>query len=190
MRTQQHSRPRMLRAASLTGFGAIKAELATAQQLGGWQWASGSVNGAVISPIKGTSLEEESLRTLTRGNYTRKAKNFREFCAGGGSDSSGRDKDEGRADLAASKANGYSGRDCDAAAAAGRDEAWQRAAPAGWTPPIGVPAPGWVQQPVCARSVGVTLEKVSFLGGWSQLSLAVQTYIDPTAVPDRGIAAK
>ncbi|KAK3278968.1 hypothetical protein CYMTET_13127 [Cymbomonas tetramitiformis] len=36
----------------------------------------------------------------------------------------------------------------------------------------------------CARAVGVAMENVCFLGGWSQLSSAVQAYIDPTAVPD------
>ncbi|KAK3270158.1 hypothetical protein CYMTET_21436 [Cymbomonas tetramitiformis] len=36
----------------------------------------------------------------------------------------------------------------------------------------------------CARAVGVTMEKVCFLGGWSQFSSAVQHYIDPTALRD------
>ncbi|KAK3288430.1 hypothetical protein CYMTET_4087 [Cymbomonas tetramitiformis] len=35
-----------------------------------------------------------------------------------------------------------------------------------------------------ARAVGVTMEKVCFLGGWSQFSSAVQHYIDPTALRD------
>ena len=36
----------------------------------------------------------------------------------------------------------------------------------------------------CARAVGVTMEKVCYFGGWSQLSSAVLAYIDPTAVVD------
>ncbi|KAK3288759.1 hypothetical protein CYMTET_3776 [Cymbomonas tetramitiformis] len=36
----------------------------------------------------------------------------------------------------------------------------------------------------CARAVGVAMEKVCFLGGWSQFSSAVQHYIDPTALRD------
>ncbi|KAK3241861.1 hypothetical protein CYMTET_48407 [Cymbomonas tetramitiformis] len=36
----------------------------------------------------------------------------------------------------------------------------------------------------CARAVGVAMEKVCFLRGWSQLSSAVQAYIDPTTVAD------
>ncbi|KAK3248563.1 hypothetical protein CYMTET_41974 [Cymbomonas tetramitiformis] len=36
----------------------------------------------------------------------------------------------------------------------------------------------------CARAVGVAMEKVCFFGGWSQFSLAVQHYIDPTALRD------
>ncbi|KAK3276674.1 hypothetical protein CYMTET_15272 [Cymbomonas tetramitiformis] len=36
----------------------------------------------------------------------------------------------------------------------------------------------------CARAVGAALEKCCFLGGWSQLSSAIHSYIDPTAVPD------
>ncbi|KAK3287032.1 hypothetical protein CYMTET_5442 [Cymbomonas tetramitiformis] len=36
----------------------------------------------------------------------------------------------------------------------------------------------------CARAVGVTMEKVCFLGGWSQLSSAVQHHIDPTTLRD------
>ncbi|KAK3248601.1 hypothetical protein CYMTET_41942 [Cymbomonas tetramitiformis] len=35
----------------------------------------------------------------------------------------------------------------------------------------------------CARAVGVMLEKACSLGGWPQLSSAVQAYIDLTAVP-------
>ncbi|KAK3256298.1 hypothetical protein CYMTET_34561 [Cymbomonas tetramitiformis] len=36
----------------------------------------------------------------------------------------------------------------------------------------------------CARAVGAALEKCCFLGGWSQLSSALHSYIDPAAVPD------
>ncbi|KAK3267985.1 hypothetical protein CYMTET_23486 [Cymbomonas tetramitiformis] len=36
----------------------------------------------------------------------------------------------------------------------------------------------------CARAVGAALEKCCFLGGWSQLSSAIHSYIDPAAVPD------
>ncbi|KAK3252441.1 hypothetical protein CYMTET_38263 [Cymbomonas tetramitiformis] len=36
----------------------------------------------------------------------------------------------------------------------------------------------------CARVVGAALEKCCFLGGWSQLSSAIHSYIDPAAVPD------
>ncbi|KAK3287029.1 hypothetical protein CYMTET_5439 [Cymbomonas tetramitiformis] len=36
----------------------------------------------------------------------------------------------------------------------------------------------------CARAVGVAMEKVCFLGGWSQLSSAVQHHIDPTTLRD------
>ena len=36
----------------------------------------------------------------------------------------------------------------------------------------------------CARAVGAALERCCFLGGWSQLSSAIHSYIDPTAVPD------
>ncbi|KAK3233729.1 hypothetical protein CYMTET_55987 [Cymbomonas tetramitiformis] len=39
----------------------------------------------------------------------------------------------------------------------------------------------------CARAVGVSREKVGFFGEWSQLSSAVQAYIDPTAVADSGM---
>ncbi|KAK3242308.1 hypothetical protein CYMTET_47996 [Cymbomonas tetramitiformis] len=36
----------------------------------------------------------------------------------------------------------------------------------------------------CARAVGTALEKCFFLDGWSQLSSAIHSYINPTAVPD------
>ncbi|KAK3257230.1 hypothetical protein CYMTET_33674 [Cymbomonas tetramitiformis] len=36
----------------------------------------------------------------------------------------------------------------------------------------------------CARAVGAALEKCCFLGGWSQPSSAIHSYIDPAAVPD------
>ncbi|KAK3264726.1 hypothetical protein CYMTET_26548, partial [Cymbomonas tetramitiformis] len=36
----------------------------------------------------------------------------------------------------------------------------------------------------CARAVGAALEKCCFLGGWSQLSSGIHSYIDPAAVPD------
>ncbi|KAK3269314.1 hypothetical protein CYMTET_22236 [Cymbomonas tetramitiformis] len=36
----------------------------------------------------------------------------------------------------------------------------------------------------CARVVGTELEKCCFLGGWSQLSSAIHSHIDPTVVPD------
>ncbi|KAK3233421.1 hypothetical protein CYMTET_56282 [Cymbomonas tetramitiformis] len=36
----------------------------------------------------------------------------------------------------------------------------------------------------CARAVDAALEKCCFLGGWSQLSSAIHSYIDPAAVPD------
>ncbi|KAK3236514.1 hypothetical protein CYMTET_53349 [Cymbomonas tetramitiformis] len=36
----------------------------------------------------------------------------------------------------------------------------------------------------CARAVGVVLERLCHLGGWAQLSSAVQVCIDPTTVPD------
>ncbi|KAK3268306.1 hypothetical protein CYMTET_23178 [Cymbomonas tetramitiformis] len=36
----------------------------------------------------------------------------------------------------------------------------------------------------CARAVGAALEKCCFLGGWSQLSSAIHSYIDLAAVPD------
>ncbi|KAK3258796.1 hypothetical protein CYMTET_32170 [Cymbomonas tetramitiformis] len=36
----------------------------------------------------------------------------------------------------------------------------------------------------CARAVGTALEKCCILGGWSQLSSAIHSFIDPTAVPD------
>ncbi|KAK3239619.1 hypothetical protein CYMTET_50463 [Cymbomonas tetramitiformis] len=36
----------------------------------------------------------------------------------------------------------------------------------------------------CARVVGAALEKCCFLGGWSQLSSAIHSYIDLAAVPD------
>ncbi|KAK3277865.1 hypothetical protein CYMTET_14154 [Cymbomonas tetramitiformis] len=39
----------------------------------------------------------------------------------------------------------------------------------------------------CARAVRVVMEKVCFLGGWAQLSAAMQAYIDPTAVPDQAV---
>ncbi|KAK3259929.1 hypothetical protein CYMTET_31091 [Cymbomonas tetramitiformis] len=37
----------------------------------------------------------------------------------------------------------------------------------------------------CARAMGAALEKCYFLGGWSQLSSAIHSYIDPAAVPDK-----
>eukprot|EP00854_Cymbomonas_tetramitiformis_P011378 gene11378-biopygen11677 len=39
----------------------------------------------------------------------------------------------------------------------------------------------------CARAVGVVMEKVCFLGGWAQLSAAVQAYVDQKAVPDQAM---
>eukprot|EP00854_Cymbomonas_tetramitiformis_P034226 gene34226-biopygen21365 len=39
----------------------------------------------------------------------------------------------------------------------------------------------------CARAVGLAMEKVCFLGGWSQLSAAVQSYINPTAEPNQAM---
>ncbi|KAK3280061.1 hypothetical protein CYMTET_12083 [Cymbomonas tetramitiformis] len=39
----------------------------------------------------------------------------------------------------------------------------------------------------CTRTVGVAMEKVCFLGEWSQLPSAVQAYIHPTAVPDQAM---
>ncbi|KAK3248602.1 hypothetical protein CYMTET_41943 [Cymbomonas tetramitiformis] len=39
----------------------------------------------------------------------------------------------------------------------------------------------------CVRAGGVAMEKMCFLRGWSQLSSAVQAYIDPTAVPDQAM---
>ncbi|KAK3237127.1 hypothetical protein CYMTET_52793 [Cymbomonas tetramitiformis] len=82
-----------------------------------------------------------------------------------------------------------------------RDEAWRGASP-GWNPPIGalgsvgcVPPEGGhfsahstrKGATTCARAVGVVMEKVCFLGGWAQLSVAVQAYIHPTAVPDQAV---
>ncbi|KAK3250852.1 hypothetical protein CYMTET_39788 [Cymbomonas tetramitiformis] len=37
---------------------------------------------------------------------------------------------------------------------------------------------------LCARTVGTAIDRCCFLGGWSQLSSAIHSYIDPTAVPD------
>ncbi|KAK3273535.1 hypothetical protein CYMTET_18225 [Cymbomonas tetramitiformis] len=43
----------------------------------------------------------------------------------------------------------------------------------------------WVQLALGKQgAVGAALEKCCFLGGWSQLSSAVHSYIDPAAVPD------
>ncbi|KAK3252908.1 hypothetical protein CYMTET_37814 [Cymbomonas tetramitiformis] len=46
-------------------------------------------------------------------------------------------------------------------------------------------ANGWVQLALGRLgAVGAALEKCCFLGGWSQLSSAIHSYIDPAAVPD------
>ncbi|KAK3287031.1 hypothetical protein CYMTET_5441 [Cymbomonas tetramitiformis] len=153
---------------------------AAAQSMGGWDAAlqerwRGELGDSSLLTELAVQMQGAALGSKTVGNYRPKAKAFMDFC-----------DSEGRQWLPAPRRS-CSGRDTISVVlhkekGMGHVRLKRR---------LTIPADGvqglvqllrhWEQG---RRAVGTALERCCFLGGWSQLSSAVHSYIDPTAAPD------